>query len=49
MNSVISQQRVTVSKAAKNKALRSVLSSKTVRVTPMTSAQRRAASTLKSK
>ncbi|MCR4511743.1 hypothetical protein [Aeromicrobium sp. 50.2.37] len=37
------QQRVTVSKAARNRAIRSALSTKTVRVVPMTNSQRRAA------
>lgn len=43
MKSMSNPQRVTVSKAAKNKAIRSALSTKTVRVIPMTNAQRRAA------
>ena len=45
MNGMSKSQRVVVSKQAKNKAIRSALSGKTVRVTPMTGAQRRAAST----
>lgn len=43
MNAMTNPQRVIVSKAAKNRAIKSALSSRTVRVIPMTDRQRRAA------